>query len=121
MRRLRERRAAGLQPVPDAEPRDPDELLGPAVEETLAALDLGGQDAAVAELARRYAKVIDEAQDPVWAIRWIGPLLLRVLEELRATPASRKTAARQPERRGPNRITALREAHLAATAKQRRS
>ena len=78
MRRMRARRAAALEADPDAPRlRDADELLAPAVAETIAALGLDGQDAAVARLAERYAAVLDGARDPAWAARWIGPELLR--------------------------------------------
>jgi hypothetical protein len=94
MRRLRQRRAAGLAPADGREPRDPDELIAPAIEETIGALKLGPADAGAAQLARRYAEAMDEAADPAWAARWIGPLLLSALTELRATPAARARAAR---------------------------
>lgn len=69
--------------------RDADDLLVPAVRETLGALDVGPQDAAAVRLALRYAKTIDDNPDPAWAMRWIGPLLLDALEQLGATPAAR--------------------------------
>jgi hypothetical protein len=77
--------------------RDASELLWPAVQETLAALDLGSEDAAARKLAQRYAQVIDglpdrgseRAHDQAWALRWIGPELLKVLDALGATPESR--------------------------------
>jgi hypothetical protein len=73
MRRLRERRAAAL-PIDGEPPRLRDELLLPAVEETLAALKLGESDRSATQLARRYAKVIDEARDPAWSLRHETPL-----------------------------------------------
>jgi hypothetical protein len=80
--------------------RDASELLWPAVQETLAALDLGSEHAAARRLAQRYAQVIDglpdhdeytseRAHDQAWALRWIGPLLLDALVQLGATPAAR--------------------------------
>ena len=117
MRRLRARRAAGLNPAEGTTLRPAGELLAPAVEETLAALELGERDAAAAQLARRYAQVIDQAADPAWAARWIGPLLLRALEELRATPVARAAGRAAPPRRGPNRVAQLRAAHVAAKAR----
>lgn len=72
--------------------RDVSELLWPAVAETLASLGLGSEDAAARKLAQRYAQVIDAAEDgkdQAWAVRWIGPELLRVLGALGATPADR--------------------------------
>lgn len=117
MRRLRERRAAGLIPVDGQGPRDADELLAPAVEETIQALELGDGDQAAAQLARRYAKVIDEASNPAYAMRWIAPLLLSALTELQATPAARARApARKPQRSAPSRLDQLRAARRSGTA-----
>ncbi len=108
MRRLRERRAAGLLPIDGEPPRPADELLLPAVEETLGALELTEADQAAAQIARRYAKVIDEARDPAYAYRWLGPLLLASLEALRATPMSRPAV--KPGPAGPSRLDQLRAA-----------
>lgn len=81
--------------------RDVSELLWPAVRETLASIDTRPEDAAARKLAQRYAQVIDGMPDKgargqpdqAWAMRWIGPLLLDALRELRATPAARAEAA----------------------------
>lgn len=109
MRNLRARRAAGLAPPVDGPVlRDPADLLAPAVEATLGALDLAEADAAAAQLARRYAATIDEARDQAWAIRWIAPGLLATLEQLRATPASR--AAAKPVKAEPGPLDRLRAA-----------
>ena len=112
MRRLRERRAAGLLPVDGQAPRPPDELLAPAVGETLAALELTEADAAAAQLARQLARVMDEARDQAWAARWLGPNLAAALDQLGATPAARarmaKSRPQQPA--GPSRLQALRAA-----------
>ena len=105
MRALRARRAAALVPADGQPPLPAEDRLAPAVTETLAALDLGPEHAGAVQLARRYAKVIDEAKDPAWAMRWIGPELLKVLEQLQATPMSRPKA---PPERGPNRLDQLR-------------
>jgi hypothetical protein len=94
MQRMRARRAAGLAPAEDREPLDPDDLLLPAVEATIAALGLAAEDAGAAEVARRYAGAMDSARDQAWAARWLGPLLLKALEELRATPRSRQPPPR---------------------------
>jgi hypothetical protein len=107
MRRMRERRAAGLLPVEGQAPRDPDELLLPAVEETLTALELSESDSAAAQMARRYAAVIDAASDPAWAARWLSPLLLDCLIQLGATPASRPK--KEPQR-APSQLDRLRAA-----------
>ena len=117
MRALRARRAAAIEPAEDG-PRSADELLAPSVEQTLAALELDDKDAAAAQLTAVYARVIDDARDPAWAARWIGPLLLQALAELHATPASRKTGkAKEPAKRAPSRVAQLRQVH-AATSKR---
>jgi hypothetical protein len=122
MRRLRERRAASIGSAPGAPLRDADELLVPAVEETLAALKLGERDAAAAQLARTYARVIDQAADQAQALRWVGPLLLKSLEALGATPLSRAGAKPKPaERVAPSGVALLRAAHMAKVAKRQRS
>ena len=118
MRALRARRAAGLEAAPGAVLRDAAELLAPAVEETLAALELGERDAAAAQLARRYAEVIDEARDPAAALRVFGPLLAKALEALRATPAARWGARESPRREGPNKVAQLRAALAADRARR---
>lgn len=69
--------------------KDAGELLAPAVEATIASLRLEQQDAAAVKLARRYAAAIDDAADPIGALRYLGPQLLSVLESLGATPAAR--------------------------------
>jgi hypothetical protein len=84
MRRLRERRAAALIPVDGPPPLAEEDRLAPAVEESIAALNLGGEHAAAAQLARRYAEVIGQAENPAYALRWVGPLLLSSLEALQA-------------------------------------
>jgi hypothetical protein len=78
-----------LLPDDGQEPHPADELLLPAADEALAALDdlgpeHGGPEArpAVREGHRRGGR-------PAWAMRWIGPLLLACLAELGATPAAR--------------------------------
>jgi hypothetical protein len=116
MRRMRERRAAGLLPIDGQAPRNPDELLLPAVEETLTALELGESDAAAAQLARRYAAIIDQASDPAWAARWLSPLLLDCLVQLGATPASRP---KQEPQRAPSQLDRLRQARTASDAGRR--
>jgi len=96
--------------------RDARELLAPAIEETIDALmdkGLGPEDAAAVKLARRYADVIDTHKDQAWAIRWIGPLLLDVLESLGATPAVRAKQKGGPVPNGENRLQALRAARRA--------
>jgi hypothetical protein len=74
--------------------RDASELLYPAVCETIAVLKLDpdGQDAAMAKLALRYARVIDQAPDgkeQVSALWHLGAELRGCLESLGASPAAR--------------------------------
>lgn len=69
-----------------------DESLVAAVRETITALDLKPVDRAAAVLARKYAKLIDEAEDLASAMDRYGPRLFACLESLGATPASRKPA-----------------------------
>lgn len=116
MRRLRERRAASIEAGEPMPVRDADELLVPAVRETIEALQLGPEYEAAAAVALRYAQAIDAAKDPAWALRWLGPELLRSLEELGGTPRARakmKPAAK-PGRERPNRLTELRAVHARA-------
>jgi hypothetical protein len=111
-RRWRERQHLGVAP-PDDGPvlRDADDLLAPALETSLDALELTGADSGVAQLARGYARAMDEARDPAWAARWLGPELLKALESLGATPMARSRVGRQPEPpRGTPQLDALRAA-----------
>jgi hypothetical protein len=113
MRRLRERRARALEADPDAARlRDADDLLTPSVQQSLEALDLGPEHAAAAQLALRYAKCIDRAQDVAWAARWIGPLLADVLAELGGTPMARARLDKGQKQRpaGPNWLDDMRRA-----------
>ena len=97
VRAHRARRRALLESDPDKPLRDADELLSPAVASTITALGLGPEDAAVVKLAERYAAAIDQAKDPAYAARWLGPLLMDTLTALQATPASRPAAKRVPQ------------------------
>lgn len=92
--------------------RDASELIWPAVQETLATLDLGSEHAAAKKLAQRYAQIIDSARDEAWAARWLMPLLLECLTELGATPAAkaRLTKGGKPGDGKPNRLAQLRAA-----------
>lgn len=113
MRRMRARRAAGLLPPEDGPVlRDADDLLAPTMETTLAALGLADTDAAVAQLARRYAQAMDDARDPAWAARWLGPELQRCLEALGATPMARARLRKPDTPRGTPRLDALRQARM---------
>jgi hypothetical protein len=109
MRRLRERRAAEIESGGSGgPPRDPDELLLPDVEKSLAALELGPQDEGMAQLARRMAAAIDEAQVPASALRWIGPELLKVLESLGGSPMARSRLPKQEQPHQPSKLDELR-------------
>jgi hypothetical protein len=108
MRRMRERRAAGLLPADGEPPRPRDELLLPSVRETLDALALGERDQGAARLALAYARTIDQASNQAWALRWIGPHLLDILTSLHATPASRP-AQKPAGPSAPSQLDRLRE------------
>jgi len=111
MRRLRERRAAAIEPGGSPGLRDAGELLAPAVAGTVAALGLDGKDVAAVKLAGRYAAAIDGAESPGAALAAFGPLLLRVLESLGATPAGRAgLKAATPAKAAPSRLDLLRQA-----------
>lgn len=105
--------------MPPAYLRDTDQLLYPAVCETVAVLDTDpdGADAAAVKLAKQYARAIDEASDAKQAsvLRWLGPELLKVLESLGATPAARAAIKKpaKPADAKPNGLTALRAAREA--------
>lgn len=75
-------------------------LLYPAVCETVGALDLGSEDAAVVKLAKQYARTIDEAagsgKEYFTRLRWLGPELDKALAALGATPAARAAITRTP-------------------------
>src|SRR5260370_24633883 len=92
MRRLRQRRVAE-QSRPRLGPLDSSESLVLAVDETVAALGLGAEDAGVAQLARQLARTIDGLEDQAYALVRFGPRLLRVLAALQATPMARARAA----------------------------
>jgi hypothetical protein len=110
MRRLRERRAAALMPVDGPGPQDADTLLVPAVEQTLQALQLGERGAAAGALALEVARAIDGAENQPLALVRLGPVMLKVLQALEATPASR--VRERPGPRRPNQLDRLRAAHL---------
>jgi hypothetical protein len=81
--------------------QDIDRMLWPAVQATIASLGIdtkdGTADAAAAKLAQQYARTIDEAppgRDYYTRLRWLGPELLKVLEQLGATPAARAAIKR---------------------------
>jgi hypothetical protein len=74
--------------------------MAEAVERMLTALALPPGNEAAAALVRRYAEQLDQARDPGYAARWIGPLLLAALESLGGTPAARsRMRGQQPKGR----------------------
>lgn len=108
VRAHRARQRAVLTAVPEDQDRDPDDLLGPAVEATIAALNLKPEDAAVAKLAEVLAATMDQAKSQEWAARWLGPHLLQVLGELGATPMTRGKLSRPSAPRPPSWLDELR-------------
>lgn len=97
--------------------RSVDQLLWPAVSETIAVLKLDpdGQDAAAAKLALQYARTIDDAppgKEYFARLRWLGPELHKILESLGATPAARAAIKKpaKPADAKPNGLAALRAA-----------
>lgn len=99
--------------------RDASELLYPAVYATVTSLDIDrdGKDGAMAKLALRLARVIDQAADgdkQLSALWHLGAELRACLESLGASPAARaaiKTPA-NPDAK-PNGLAKLRAARQA--------
>ena len=126
MRRLRERRAgerqAALMPVPGAPPRDPDECLLTACEQTIEALHLDDPPyQAMAAMLRVLARTIDEASDQAVAMRVLGPELRRLIEAVGGTPASRAKMPGKPQpRAAPSKLAQLRAEHHNSPAKRKR-
>jgi hypothetical protein len=111
VRAMRERRRQAAEEADTAEValRPADQLLSPAIEQTLTALDLDGADTAAAQLVRQYARTIDRAKDQAYAMRWLGPLLLDGLTALNATPMARtKAKTASTGKRQPNALDQLR-------------
>lgn len=96
--------------------RDASELLYPAVYATVTSLDIDrdGKDGAMAKLALRLARVIDQTPDgdkQVSALWHLGAELRACLESLGGSPAARaaiKTG--KPADAKPSGLQALREA-----------
>ena len=101
--------------------QDADWLMLVAVRETLAALDLGPEDAAAAKLAETIAANMDASTDGVYCARWLAPELLKVLAELGATPAARAAIKKQAtggEKTAPATISRLDQLRTARTARR---
>jgi hypothetical protein len=90
-----------------------DDLLAPAVTETIKHLTTSAEDAAAVKLAQRYAATIDAAEDRDAAMEKLGPKLLACLESLGATPAARARLKGGAPSAAGNRLAALREARRA--------
>jgi hypothetical protein len=91
--------------------RATDDLIEPAVTNTIDNLELRPQDHAAAELARHYAAAIDNSDDPQAALDRLGPKLLAALEQLGATPKARAAITkRTPSNAATNRLEQLRAA-----------
>ena len=91
--------------------RAADDLLAPAVERTIEAIDAPEQDAAVVALARVLARAVDRMPDGQRAVMLgqTAPQLLKVLNELEERARRRRTI--QPG--APNRLQQLRAARAA--------
>jgi hypothetical protein len=92
--------------------RSVDNLIAPAVTETVDALDLAPEDAAAVRLAKQYAAAIDDApmDERVKVLSDLGPRLLTALTELGATPKARAAAMKGGGTRAESRLAAIRAA-----------
>jgi hypothetical protein len=97
MRKMRARRAAAIEAGDRPPLQDAAELLEPAIQASILALELGPEDLGAAELALSIARTIDRAGDHAWAVRWLSPHLQVALDRLNACPAARKTPRKAPE------------------------
>jgi hypothetical protein len=95
--------------------RSTDQMLLPAVKETVAALEITDKDAALIRLAEHYAATIDNAAENkrYYAVRDVGPLLLSALQALGATPVIARTQDK-PAAPAVSKLAALRAAHHAS-------
>lgn len=91
--------------------RPVDDLLAPAVAETIRNLEVAAEDAGAVRLATRYAAAIDAAAPELagQVLNDLGPKLLACLEALGATPRARAAAGKGGAQRGPSKLQALRE------------
>jgi hypothetical protein len=106
-----------MELVPDA-PDEP-QTMAAAVGATIAALAPPASDAAVVALARKMASAIDGMGSEQLAamIGQTAPQLLRVLQELEARSAKRRSAERAAR---PSPVSQLRAAHARHPAKRKR-
>lgn len=97
--------------------RDAGELLAPAVDRMVEAIDPPESDAAVVALARILAKTVDRMSDAERAVM-IGqtaPQVLRVLKEL--DDRARRRAAASPQQGASNPVREMRRAYAARRAR----
>ena len=88
-----------------------DELLGPAVEQMVKAIDPPESDAPLLALARVLARTVDRMSDSERAtmLGQTGPLVLKVLQELE----TRDRRRRVPDKpKAANPVHAMRAAHM---------
>jgi hypothetical protein len=96
---------------------DADDLLMPALDRAIAAIDPPESDAALVALARVLAHSVDRMSNDERA-RMIGqtaPSVLKVLVELEARAEKRRMPAERP----PGKLEQLRAAHAATIARRR--
>lgn len=93
-----------------------DDLIGPGVEQTIAALGPPESDAGLVALARVLANAVDRMSNAERAamLGQTTPQLLRVLVELEKRAAARRGPA---ARKTDNPIQAMRRAHAAGRAR----
>ncbi len=101
--------------------RDADELVAPALRETIAALKPPASDNALVRLAEVVAATIDELEGGQrgMMLGQTAPMLLKVLVELEARAVKRR-AAEHPAGRV-NKVAQIRGARAAADVKRRRA
>lgn len=99
--------------------RDADELMLPAVRETVAALDPPAADAALVRLAETLARSVDHMPPAVAdaMLAQVSGQLLRVLKELDDRARARRVPARGGSAK-PGKVAQLRSAHVQATRKR---
>lgn len=96
-----------------AGPRDTDKMIGPALRETVIALDPPDSDAALVRLGQVIADTIDGMDDETrgMMLGQTAPMLLKVLQELEGRRLKRRSADRGGR---VNKVSQLRSAHAAS-------
>lgn len=92
-----------------AKPQAVENTMTGAVAQTITALKLGPEHAATALLARKYAELIDAADDLAAAMDQYGTRLFACLEALNPT-APKAGGGKGVPAAGPSKLTRLREA-----------